>query len=65
MSRDTDRRQEANRDIVRILLAILLPPLGVFLQVGLGLQFWLNVLLTLLGYLPGIVHAVWIILRRD
>lgn len=51
-------------DIVRVLLAILLPPLGVFLQVGLGPQFWLNILLTLLGYIPGIVHAVWIIARR-
>ncbi|KKX27889.1 YqaE/Pmp3 family membrane protein [Rhizobium sp. LC145] len=51
-------------DIVRILLAILLPPLGVFLQVGLGLQFWLNILLTLLGWLPGIVHALWVILRK-
>src|SRR5687767_842862 len=51
-------------DVLRILLAILLPPLGVFLQVGIGLQFWLNILLTLLGYLPGIIHAVWIILRR-
>jgi uncharacterized membrane protein YqaE (UPF0057 family) len=51
-------------DLLRILLAILLPPLGVFLQVGLGLQFWLNILLTLLGYIPGIVHAVWIIARR-
>lgn len=51
-------------DIVRILLAILLPPLGVFLQVGIGPQFWLNILLTLLGYVPGIVHAVWIIAKR-
>jgi uncharacterized membrane protein YqaE (UPF0057 family) len=51
-------------DVLRILLAILLPPLGVFLQVGIGLQFWLNILLTLLGYIPGIIHAVWIILRR-
>jgi uncharacterized membrane protein YqaE (UPF0057 family) len=51
-------------DVVRILFAILLPPLGVFLQVGLGIQFWLNILLTLFGYLPGIIHAVWIILRR-
>jgi uncharacterized membrane protein YqaE (UPF0057 family) len=51
-------------DVIRILIAILLPPLGVFLQVGLGLQFWLNILLTLLGYIPGIVHAVWIIARR-
>jgi uncharacterized membrane protein YqaE (UPF0057 family) len=50
--------------ILRILLAILLPPLGVFLTVGIGLQFWLNILLTILGYIPGIVHAVWIIARR-
>lgn len=51
-------------DIVRILAAIFLPPLGVFLQVGLGVQFWLNILLTILGYIPGIIHAVWIIARR-
>ena len=51
-------------DVVRILCAIFLPPLGVFLQVGLGLQFWLNILLTLLGYIPGIIHAVYIIVTR-
>jgi uncharacterized membrane protein YqaE (UPF0057 family) len=51
-------------DPLRILLAILLPPLGVFLQVGIGLHFWLNILLTILGYIPGIVHAIWIIARR-
>jgi uncharacterized membrane protein YqaE (UPF0057 family) len=51
-------------DIIRILVAILLPPLGVFLQVGLGRDFWINVLLTLLGYIPGMVHALYIILRR-
>lgn len=51
-------------DILRIVAAIFLPPLGVFLQVGLTGQFWLNILLTLLGYIPGIIHAVWIIARR-
>ncbi|WP_116366168.1 YqaE/Pmp3 family membrane protein [Parahaliea mediterranea] len=51
-------------DLIRVLLSILLPPLGVFLQVGIGGQFWLNILLTLCGYVPGIVHAVWIIARR-
>src|SRR3546814_11016010 len=51
-------------DVIRIILAILLPPLGVFLQVGIGLHFWLNILLTLLGYIPGIVHAIWSIARR-
>jgi uncharacterized membrane protein YqaE (UPF0057 family) len=50
-------------DIVRILLAILLPPLGVFLQVGIGVQFWINILLTILGYIPGIIHAIYIIIK--
>jgi uncharacterized membrane protein YqaE (UPF0057 family) len=51
-------------DVIRILIAILLPPVGVFLQVGLGLHFWLNILLTLCGYVPGIIHAIWVILRK-
>jgi uncharacterized membrane protein YqaE (UPF0057 family) len=51
-------------DIIRIIIAILLPPLGVFLQVGIGMHFWINILLTILGYIPGIVHAVWIIAKK-
>jgi len=56
--------QEPTMDLIRIIIAILLPPLGVFLQVGFGGAFWLNILLTLLGYIPGIVHAVYIIAKR-
>ena len=51
-------------DLVRVIVAIFLPPLGVFLQVGLGKDFWINILLTLLGYIPGIVHAIWIIAKK-
>jgi uncharacterized membrane protein YqaE (UPF0057 family) len=51
-------------DFLRIILAILLPPLGVFMQVGLSFHFWLNILLTLLGYLPGVIHALWVILKK-
>lgn len=51
-------------DLLRILIAILLPPLGVFLQVGISGAFWLNILLTILGYIPGIIHAIYIILKR-
>ena len=61
---DVAPRDSAGADLIRVVLAILLPPLGVFFQVGLGLHFWLNILLTILGYIPGIVHALWIILRR-
>lgn len=51
--------------IIRILLALLLPPLGVFLTVGIRGAFWINILLTLLGWIPGMVHAVWVIAKND
>ncbi|CDN12995.1 salt-stress induced hydrophobic peptide [Richelia intracellularis] len=52
-------------DLVRIICAIFLPPLGVFLQVGLGADFWINLLLTIFGfYILGIVHAVWVIAKK-
>ncbi len=50
-------------DLLRIIAAILLPPLGVFLQVGISKHFWINILLTILGYIPGIVHAIWVIAK--
>ncbi|WP_036554309.1 YqaE/Pmp3 family membrane protein [Nisaea denitrificans] len=51
--------------LLRLILTILLPPLGVFLTVGIGGHFWLNILLTILGYIPGIVHGVWVIAKRS
>lgn len=57
--------KESTKDILRILLAIFLPPVGVFLQVGFGLHFWINIVLTLFGFVPGIVHAIYIILTRN
>ncbi len=50
-------------DLIRIILALFLPPLGVFLQVGFGLHFWLNIVLTLLGWIPGVIHAIYIIVK--
>ncbi|KAA0970768.1 YqaE/Pmp3 family membrane protein [Aureimonas fodinaquatilis] len=52
-------------DLLRIVIAIFIPPLAVFLTTGLGKHFWINLLLTLLGYIPGVVHAVWFISRRQ
>lgn len=52
-------------DIVRVICAFFLPPLGVLLQVGLGIHFWLNIVLTLFGWVPGIIHALWVILKEN
>lgn len=51
-------------EIIKIIFAIILPPVGVFLQVGIGKHFWINIILTLLGYIPGIIHAVWVIAKK-
>lgn len=47
--------------ILEIILAIILPPLGVGLKFGISGKFWLNLLLTILGYIPGIIHALVVI----
>ncbi|KAF7186886.1 Plasma membrane proteolipid 3 [Pseudocercospora fuligena] len=47
-------------DIIKIILAILLPPLGVFLERGCGADLLINILLTILGYIPGIIHALYV-----
>jgi uncharacterized membrane protein YqaE (UPF0057 family) len=51
-------------DLLKIIFAVIFPPLGVFMEVGIKGAFWLNILLTLLGFIPGIVHAVWVIAKR-
>ncbi|XP_062004868.1 hydrophobic protein RCI2A [Rosa rugosa] len=48
---------------VDIIIAILLPPLGVFLRFGCGAEFWICLILTLFGYLPGIIYAIWSITK--
>ena len=48
--------------LLKMLCSVFVPPLGVFLQVGFGVHFWLNLLLTLFGYFPGLAHAFYVIL---
>ncbi|KAG0643347.1 hypothetical protein HOY80DRAFT_946442 [Tuber brumale] len=50
-------------DICKIIVAILLPPLGVFLERGCSGDLLINIIFTCLGYLPGIIHALYIIFR--
>jgi uncharacterized membrane protein YqaE (UPF0057 family) len=51
-------------NVLRIVLAIFVPPVAAFLTVGLGLQFWLNLVLTLCFFVPGVIHALWLVVRR-
>ncbi|KAI8347636.1 putative stress response RCI peptide [Choanephora cucurbitarum] len=47
-----------------ILIIILLPPLGVFFMRGCGADFWINICLTILGYLPGHIHAFYVLVKE-
>ena len=50
---------------MHVIFATVVPPLGVFCAVGLRSQFWLNLVFTLLGYVPGVVHAFYVLLSSD
>ncbi|OAY69364.1 hydrophobic protein OSR8-like [Ananas comosus] len=51
---------------LEILCAILLPPLGVCLRHGCcTLEFLICLVLTILGYIPGMIYAVYVIVAVD
>jgi uncharacterized membrane protein YqaE (UPF0057 family) len=54
---------EGAKDFWRVLAALLLPPLGVSMQIGLGMHFWISLVMCLTGVLwvPAQIHAVWVI----
>lgn len=49
---------------IRLLFAFILPPVAVAMQFGIGKTFWINCLLTLLGFFPGLLHAIYMMASR-
>jgi uncharacterized membrane protein YqaE (UPF0057 family) len=60
-------RAEGNTNtLLLVLIAILLPPLAVYLHEGeINTRFWISIILTLLFYFPGLIYALIIILSKD
>ncbi|KAL6927339.1 plasma membrane proteolipid Pmp3 [Hanseniaspora valbyensis] len=50
-------------DIFKFIGAVILPPLGVFMETGCGMSFLICCVLTLCGYIPGIIYAIYVITR--
>jgi len=49
-----------------VILAILLPPLAVYLHQGeINTKFWISLILTLLFFIPGIIYALIVVLGGD
>lgn len=55
------RQSGGGANIVEIILAVLLPPLAVFLHDGIGTSFWISIILTLLFWVPGIIYALLVV----
>lgn len=53
---------ETNK-LLLIIIAILIPPLAVGLKTGIGGHLILNIILTLLFYIPGLLHALYVVLK--
>lgn len=52
----------SDNTVLLVILAIFIPPLAVALARGIGNEFWLDLLLTILFFLPGMIYALLIVL---
>ncbi|HEX2464103.1 MAG TPA: YqaE/Pmp3 family membrane protein [Thermoanaerobaculia bacterium] len=50
---------------LEVLLAVFLPPVAVLLRAGFGLQLLLSIILTIIGWIPGVIHALWVLSSRS
>lgn len=56
--------EPSTNTLLMVILAILLPPLAVYLHEGtINGRFWLSLLLTLLFWLPGVIYALIVVLE--
>ena len=49
--------------LLLVIIAILLPPLAVFLKAGAGRDLLINIILCLIFWIPGILHALWVVTK--
>lgn len=49
--------------LLMVIIAILIPPVAVGLRDGIGLQLVINIVLTFFFWIPGLIHALWRVLR--
>ena len=57
------RAEPSDNTVLLVILAILLPPLAVYLHEGqINTKFWISILLTLLFWIPGVIYALIVIL---
>jgi uncharacterized membrane protein YqaE (UPF0057 family) len=49
--------------VLQVIICFFIPPLAVYMKNGkIDNTFWLNVVLTILGGIPGLLHALYVVL---
>ena len=51
--------------MLKVILAILLPPIAAYLQVGATKHLRINIVLTLFWGIPSMIHALWLVLTNQ
>jgi uncharacterized membrane protein YqaE (UPF0057 family) len=57
------KKSKKKSSVLLIILAILLPFIAVLIKKGLGKDFVINIILCIIFYIPGIIHALWIVTK--
>jgi len=57
------RSKKKKSSVLLIILAILLPFIAVLIKKGVGKDFLINIILCIIFYIPGIIHALWIVTK--
>ena len=49
--------------VLQVIAAIFIPPLAIYMKKGkIDNAFWINIVLCFLGWLPGELHALYVVL---
>ncbi|XXZ98142.1 plasma membrane proteolipid Pmp3 [Meyerozyma guilliermondii] len=49
--------------IVALIIALFLPPLAVFMKEGATTPLWIDIVLCIFFWFPGILYAIYVVLK--
>ena len=50
--------------LLMIIIALLLPPVAVFLKKGAGMELIISIVLTICFWVPGVIYALLVVLGK-
>ena len=53
----------SSASLLQIIVAIIFPPVAVAMHSGISKEFWICLILTLLFFVPGMIYALFVIMK--